>query len=148
MLIWPNRFIPAPRPFAVLVAQGALEGNRKAESDTCKFDGEAGAAENIAIRQGSEGMLDFKEAGKFGVEGMNACPTCWTGREVSEGGVIKTDSLSARWRIASRVERTELMPSSPSFIAGLTSLIAPEKKMCRRCSPKGRGKNPYGEESV
>lgn len=84
MLIWSNRLIPTPRPFAVLVAQCALESNRKTESDTCKLDGEAGAAENIEIRQGSEGMLDFEEAGKFGVEGVNTCPTCWAGEEVNE----------------------------------------------------------------
>ena len=97
LLIWPNRFIPTPRPFAVLVAQGAFEGDWKTESDTCELDGEAGAAENIEIGQRSEGVLDFEEACKFSVEGVNTCPTCWAGeRGERRGVVVKTNSLSAR----------------------------------------------------
>lgn len=48
------------------------------------------------------------------------------------------DVLSARSRIAWRVASTELMPSSPSLIEGLMSLIASAEENCQN--------NPAGTE--
>ena len=54
------------------VLNGFFEGNREREGDAGELNGETGTTCDVEIGELTEGVLEFKDADEFGVEGEDA----------------------------------------------------------------------------